>query len=373
MEDIMNNATGQPSGRRSGTGLLVVGMVLLEMLGFPSASVGQAIQADDPRIDQAHTRYMHADYDSALALLNELAADEFLSDDDKRATFRLMGMVYTVMQNHEDARKMVRQWVGMEPPRVEANPDDDLLMFVHIYYEVRKEVNEEKYCTPAFESPHPCQYGIERPDPGIKTLAIVDFDNNSIDERTRVEPLRQALADLMIRQLSGATDLQVVEREWLNWLMQEIDLNQTQRIDPATATRLGKLMGAHTVLLGDYMYLNKVLDVGVRMVKVETGEVLLSASAKGKLKNVAQLAGTLSERFAEAVGSKLDTEGISANTPTNSLEAMMAYADGLALYDASQYKAAAEKFAEALQHDPTYVQARQKYESLQPLVADAGQ
>ncbi len=328
---------------------------------------------DDPRIAEAREKYMFADYDGALSLLTALSQDTSLSDDDKRETFRLMGMVYTIMDNKDQALEMVRKWVSMEPPRVEANPDNDLLDFVHIYYKVRKEVNESKFCTPPFDAPHPCQYGVERPDPGVKTIAIIDFDNNSIDDRERLDPLRQGLADLMIRQLNGATNLQVVEREQLNWLLGEIDLNQSGRMDPQTAVRIGKLMGAHSVLLGDYMYFNKRLNIGVRLVKVETSEILLTATENGKLDDFAQIAGKLSEKFAEAVGTKLEPRVIDANTPTNSLEAMMAYADGLALYDAGNVKGAYNKFSEALDHDPNYSKAQERFDALQPVIAKANQ
>lgn len=350
---------------------LAAGLLVLLLMGMLPPAHPLDAADEDPRIAEAREKYMFADYDGALTLLTQLSQDQALTDEEKRETFRLMGMVYTVMDDRDAALQMVRKWVSMEPPRVEANPDNDLLDFVHVYYQVRKEVNEQKFCEPAFDSPHPCQYGIDRPDPGIKTIAIIDFDNNSIDDRERLDPLKQGLADLMIRQLNGATNLQIVEREQLNWLLGEIDLNQTGRMSPETAVRIGKLMGAHSVMLGDYMYFNKRLSIGVRLVKVETSEILLTATENGKLDEFAQITGKLSEKFAEAVGSKLEPKVLDANTPTNSLEAMMAYADGLALYDAGNLKGAYDKFSQALDHDPNYLKAQERFDALQPVIAKA--
>lgn len=352
---------------------LPLGFALLLALLASSPALGPDAHAahafDDPRLAQAQERYEQANYDGALALLEALAADSSLPPETQRATYQLLGKVYTVVGRHDEARATIRRWIAMEPPVVQPDPNRDMLQFVQLYYEVRRALNEEHLCPSDFQPPHPCQFGIERPDPGIQTIALLDFDNNAIDERERLAPLRSGLADVMVRQLSGTTGLRIVERERLNWLMEEIQLNQSGRVDPETALRIGRLLGAHAVLLGDYLYFDRQLIVGARLVKVETGEILLTASEEGKLQDFTKLTGRLSEQLARAMGTRIQRGEWEGRTPTNELDAMLAYATGLELYNAGAYEAASEKFREALAHDPDHELAQQKYESLQPMLA----
>lgn len=323
----------------------------------------------DPRLSEARRHIEHARYDSALVVLDQLAIDDSAPEELRSETFRLLGLVHTLMGHRDDAKDAIRNWILTEKTVVVPDPDRELLAFIHLYYEVRKELNEQKYCADDFRPPDPCQFLIERPDPGIQTLAIVPFGNNAVDERNRLAPLSDGLADLLIRQLSGAIGLQIVEREWLEWLLREIDLNQERVIDDRTAMRIGRLLGAHAVLLGDFMYLNETFTVGARLVKVESGEVLLVASEEGPLDAFGTLTGKLSEKIARAAGGKIQSGEWKTHTPSNDLGALLSYAEGLALYDEGDFTAAAEKFEEALSFDPNHHPAKQRYDSLQPLLA----
>ncbi len=326
---------------------------------------------DDPRLEQVRRYLGEASFDSALVTLQRLKRDEAMPLRTRQEVYHLLGLVYTIMQDRPAATEAIRQWIALEPPRVSPDPDRDLLEFIYLYYAVRKAVNEEKYCPPGFRAPDPCQYGEERPDPGIKTIAVIDFDNNSIDDRERLNPLRGGLSDLMIRRLSGVLGLKIVERERIRWLLREIDLQQTGKVEDSTAVRLGKLLGVHAVLLGDYMYFNGRLVVGVRLVKVETGEILMTTSRDGKLKDFNRIVGELGEAFVEAVGLEMKRGAWQARRPTNELDALLNYAEGLALYDAGNHRAAAAKFEAALALDPNDRAARQRYQSLRPVLARA--
>ena len=131
-----------------------------------------------------------------------------------------------------------------------------------IYYEVRKDVDG---------------YEVQKRDPGMKTLAIMDFTNSSITDKEDFDPLQQGLATLMIHNLNGATDLKVVERERIQWLLEEQALQRdTDVVDQQTAVRAGKLLGAHAVLFGGFIVNNRRMWVNARLVDVETGEILLT-------------------------------------------------------------------------------------------------
>ena len=76
----------------------------------------------------------------------------------------------------------------------------------------------------------------------IKTVAISYFDNTSGLEE--YNPLSKGLADMLITDLSNVKSIQIVEREKLESLLQEIDLGESKFMDPSTAQKLGKGLGA---------------------------------------------------------------------------------------------------------------------------------
>ncbi len=116
--------------------------------------------------------------------------------------------------------------------------------------------------------------------PPAPTLAVLYFDYSGKDEELGM--LRKGLAQMLISDLSGADGARLVERERLEDVLAELKLGRSAAIDPKTASRLGRLLGAQFMVLGSYFALGGVLRADARVVEVETGRVLRSAGANGK-------------------------------------------------------------------------------------------
>jgi hypothetical protein len=113
--------------------------------------------------------------------------------------------------------------------------------------------------------------------------------------RRPVAVLPIAAADLQQAQLAGnvreewtailvSRDVPVVERAQLDKVVAELGLQQSALMDPATASEVGRLVGASAVLVGS---LGRTptgsTKVYARLVRVGTGEVLLALSDQVKL------------------------------------------------------------------------------------------
>jgi len=156
-------------------------------------------------------------------------------------------------------------------------------------------------------------------------------------------------------------------------LLDELDLQQEAgRVDQQTAVRAGKLLGVHAVLLGSYIKHGKDLLVSVRLVSVETGEILATEQEQGRAEDIFVIAQSLSLKVAKGINVALEDTRLGARTETRSLDAMMSYSEGLDLLENEDLRSAYEKFLEALEYDPTYTRAKLKAESLRPLLAVAG-
>lgn len=116
--------------------------------------------------------------------------------------------------------------------------------------------------------------------PPVKpTLAILLFDYSGKD--ASLEPLREGLAQMLIADAASAPGLHVVERARLKEVLEEQKLGASGKVDPSSAARVGKLLGARWLVLGSYFDLAGQLRVDARVVEVETGKILGAAAARG--------------------------------------------------------------------------------------------
>lgn len=316
------------------------------------------VQAQSSALNEATSAYNEADFDRAITLFAEALNNKELNKADQKEALQFLGRAYIAKRNDERAREAIQTLVELEPPIIELDPDIEPPPLMKVYYDVRKKLTDS--------------YEIERADPGLQTLAIVDFTNNSLDDRDRMDPLQGGFASLMVHQLSGTTDLKVIERERIQWLIDELDLQQEEgRVDQSTAVRTGKLLGANVVMFGSYMKHRNEFRINARLVKVETGEIIMTEQVAGKEKDFFDLAEELSLKVASGINVNLQASQIGERTETRSLDAMLSYSEGLELLEKEEYQQAYLKFKEAYDFDENYDRALKKAESLAPLLATA--
>lgn len=331
--------------------VVVTGLCLVGMLGLLVPDV----HAQSSAFEEARSAYQSADYERAVQLFSEVAQDTEADKQLRKEALQYLGRVYIARSAMDEAREAVTRLLKLEPPLVELNPDVEPPPLMKLYYEVRKDLTGG--------------YQVEREDPGLQTIAIMDFTNSSVDEKERFDPMQQGFASMLINYLNGSTDLKVVERERIQWLLQELEMQRDPGlVDQSTAVRTGKLLGATTALFGAFTVHDDDMWLSARLVKVETGEVLLAEQIIGDKDDFFELAQDLSMQVAQAVNVKLEESKLGAQTQTKSLDAMMSYSEGLSLLEQEQYRAAYEKFQEALEYDPNYTKAQLKADSIRPLI-----
>jgi TolB-like protein len=111
------------------------------------------------------------------------------------------------------------------------------------------------------------------------TIAILAFDYGGRDPA--LEPLREGLSQMLISDVSTFPGVNVVERARLKALLEEQKLGRSGKVDPATAARVGKLLGARFLVLGNYFDLGPSVRIDARVVEVETGKVVRGVGVSG--------------------------------------------------------------------------------------------
>jgi|TARA_B100001971_G_scaffold71090_1_gene65570 TolB-like protein len=192
-----------------------------------------------------------------------------------------------------------------------------------------------------------------------KTIAILYFDNSS--GNAQLDALKKGLADMLISDLSNLKMLRVVEREKLEEVMAELKLSSGREFDPATRQKLGKLLGAETILLGSYFDMMGQFRMDARIVKTETGEILKSEGVSGVTADFMKLEKQLVWKIARGLDVRFTEkeEATIMASESVSYEATLIYADGLELYDNGDKPGALEKFKEAVALAPDFNRAKQ--------------
>jgi len=86
---------------------------------------------------------------------------------------------------------------------------------------------------------------------------------------------------LRIVEAARARGLSVVERGKLLLAVEELRLGSSALADESTRLRLGRITGARRMVFGGYMAVGNRVRMDLRLVDVETGKVLRTASRTG--------------------------------------------------------------------------------------------
>ena len=163
-----------------------------------------------------------------------------------------------------------------------------------------------------------------------KTIAISYFDNTSGD--VRFNPLSKGIADMLITDLSKIPEVNIVEREKLEKLLQEIELGSSKYFDQKTAQKLGKGLGAEAILTGAFLVLDEQLRIDARLVDVASGNILTAESVSGSKDDFFALHAKLVQLLVKEL--KMDYKaGAGTKVKNVTLDAVVDYSTAIDYYD----------------------------------------
>jgi curli biogenesis system outer membrane secretion channel CsgG len=206
------------------------------------------------------------------------------------------------------------------------------------------------------------------------TVAVLDFDNSALVRGEQFAPLSKGIADMLITQLAGNRAIRIVEREHIQKVLDEINLAGSTRVDPETAVRIGKLLGARYFLTGVFVIdPGETMRMDIRAVNVETSEVEYVETVKGKAENVLALIDDLSAKVSKGLRFPPMTNrssSVPAPSPVkvsaaDQYRAFFLVSRSIEEQDKKNYSAAIALLRQALDLYPNYERARVRLASLQ--------
>jgi TolB-like protein len=144
------------------------------------------------------------------------------------------------------------------------------------------------------------------------SVALLDFNVTALRDPATWAPLAKGIPHILMTELSTNPDLRIVDRERLQAALEELKLPATALVDPATAARVGKIIGARYMVYGNITIdPNKKLRLDVHGFKVETTVHEYSQSLTGKADDVLELVAQLGQKVSKDFDpTPFDTPGI---------------------------------------------------------------
>jgi TolB-like protein len=201
--------------------------------------------------------------------------------------------------------------------------------------------------------------------PGI---AVMTFDNGGSNgpDREAMDGLQVGLQQQVLTELAQNTQLRIVDRGRLKDIMAEQDLGASGRVDPSTAAKIGKLVGARYMVFGSFMDWNGEMSLTARIIDTETSEMVKTVRAQDKDANLYALVVKLADEVTQGVNlPALPRQALeqreSRKVPT---EALTLYSRALLYQDRGDTDKAADLFTKALAVFPEYTEAQESLRQL---------
>lgn len=197
------------------------------------------------------------------------------------------------------------------------------------------------------------------------TLAVLDFANHS--QEPALEGYRLGFRDMLTTDLAKLSAIKVLERSQLEALLKEHDLAKTDFIDQDSAVQLGRGLSAQAMLSGSYVISGDDIRVDVRLVSVETGEVLQAEAVEGKKSDMFGLQKSLAAKVLAGLDVQpTDAEQEALNEPqTRDFDAFRLYSEARLAQIQGQQAEAEKRFKESLAKDRNFQLAARELDRLE--------
>ncbi len=204
--------------------------------------------------------------------------------------------------------------------------------------------------------------------PGI---AVLDFDIGLVlgQDKDAYDALRRGLSALTITELTSNPGVRVVERTQLQQILQEQNLGREGRVDNATLSRIGKLIGARYMVTGTLFDNRGDMRIDTRIFDTETSQILKTESVRGHMADLFDMVPRLSQQLMRDAAlpplERRAMEQFRQANPAPPTSAVMAYSRAVLYADRGDTQAAITQYRRVLQSFPTFTQAKDGCNRLQ--------
>jgi len=194
------------------------------------------------------------------------------------------------------------------------------------------------------------------------TLAVLYMTNGAMVDNNSYAPLSKGMAEMLITELAQNGAVRVVERDRLQTLLEEQNLDKSDRLDKATAVKLGKVLGARHMLMGSFVVDPKQnMRIDVRAVNTETSVIEYVQTVSGKADRLLELVIELGAKVNAGLklpALKTASTTLPASKNPNQFKALLAMSQALEAEDAKNLDQAKQFYRSAIALNPEFERPR---------------
>ena len=185
-----------------------------------------------------------------------------------------------------------------------------------------------------------------------KIIAISDFEVHS--DNPQYKYMGKGISEMISVELQQSPSIEIIEREKRAELLHEMNIVLAGLADPDTQLEVGKLLIASYIIFGEIFDMGKEVVITIRMIEVESGEVIWSDKLVEQLSKYDKI----SAYFAVSVQGYFNVQ-VPESTLTKSIEAeakseevVIAFSNALDHYDNNEEEQAKKELKRAIKIDP---------------------
>ncbi len=193
------------------------------------------------------------------------------------------------------------------------------------------------------------------------TFAVLPFESQQSFglEPAAASGLSIGLAQLLASELERSAGGRAVPRATTGDAVEKEQPPGRSRVDAATAAKVGQLVGAQYVIVGNFVNFYDKFRLNVRVVDAKTGEIIRGLSNDDpKLQGRANMYESV-RSVAARILKELGLPAAPASATAVSTEAVIAWSMGLEAEDAGDRAKAAASFQQAVTSSPDFAEAKE--------------
>jgi tetratricopeptide (TPR) repeat protein len=337
--------------------------------------------------NKGRSAFDRGDYAEAIAAFEDAVA----RDPDRPVLWRQLGMAYHKTDQYRKAVDALKQALLLDPndavsvlylglsdevlgndtealqtyqAYLLANPDHELSPRVRRRVKYLTDENLREEVTAIIRN----ENDIDADKIPFNTVGVLGFKTDSVEQQYAV--LGRGIAEMLSTDLAKISAITVVERMRLNEIRKELQLSQSDLVAAETAPRLGKLMGAGTVVTGELIQPEpEQLHASSGLINTSKGIASYPDEVDGKLQQFFALQKELLYNILDEMGyTPTESERKRLDSiPTTSLLAFLAYSRGLTYEDQGELRLAEAEYEAALREDPQFGAASEALQSVSGL------
>lgn len=183
-------------------------------------------------------------------------------------------------------------------------------------------------------------------------IAVSDFAVHS--ENPKYKYMGKGISEMIAVELRKSPKITLIERDKRTELLEEMEMALSDVADPEAQLVVGRLLAADYILFGELIDMDAQVLVSLRMIDVETGEVVWNEKLTAKISKYDYITGYFTKSILGSFNLKASQSTVvkAAKEEEKDEEAVVAFSKAIDYYDKNEKRSAKKELAQAKKIDP---------------------